>query len=93
MEEEVRVRTPKSGEIPGVVETMLGSNKLRVRCQDGKVRMGRIPGKLRKRVWIRIGDVVLLRPWDIQGEKNGDITWRYTLTEANALKRKGFLAL
>ncbi|MBI4014483.1 MAG: translation initiation factor eIF-1A [Candidatus Aenigmarchaeota archaeon] len=93
MEEEVRVRTPKSGEVPGVVEAMLGANKLRVRCQDGKVRMGRIPGKLRKRVWIRMGDVVLLKPWDIQGETHGDVVWRYTLTEANALKRKGFLAL
>jgi len=93
MEEEVRVRTPRNGEIPAVVETMLGTNKMRVRCQDGTVRMARIPGKLRKRVWIRVGDVVLLKPWAIQGETHGDVTWRYTLTEANALRRKGFLTL
>lgn len=93
MEEYTRTRMPREGEVFGIVESMLGSSRMRVRCQDGKVRLGRIPGKLRKRVWIRVDDVILLKPWSIQGETNGDVAWRYTQTEANVLRRKGALKL
>ncbi len=93
MEEEIRVRMPRQGEILGIVEAMLGANKLKVRCQDGLVRICRIPGKLRKRVWIKEGDVVLVKPWEIQGDKNADIKWRYTGTESGWLRRKGILKL
>ena len=41
-----RVRTPKKGEIPGVVEQIMGHGKLKVRCADGNIRMTRIPGKM-----------------------------------------------
>ncbi|MBS3054233.1 MAG: translation initiation factor eIF-1A [Candidatus Aenigmarchaeota archaeon] len=91
--QEVRIRTPRQGEVLGLVESMLGAGRLRVRCQDGKARLGRIPGKLRKKVWIRIGDYVILKPWDIQGDTNGDVVWRYTSTESNALRRKGILTM
>lgn len=93
MEEEVRVKVPRGKEVLGIVEAMLGANKLRVRCQDGKMRIGRIPGRLRKRVWIKEGDAVLLEPWSIQGDVSGDIVWRYTQTEASALRRKGILKI
>lgn len=93
MEGEVRVRIPKRGEVLGMVESLLGANRLRVRCQDGKIRLGRIPGKLRKRVWIRAGDAVIVKPWELESEDKGDITWRYTSTEANVLRRKGILTL
>jgi len=92
-QQEARVRTPRQGEVLGLVESMLGASRLRIRCQDGKMRMGRIPGKLKKKVWIRLGDYVILRPWDIQGEANGDVVWRYTSTESNTLRRKGILTM
>ena len=90
MEQTERVRIPKKGEVLGIVESTLGASRLRVRCQDGEVRICRIPGKLRKRVWMRIGDVVLVRPWDIQKD-SGDVIWRYRATEAGWLKRKNLL--
>src|SRR3989344_6950503 len=90
---EIRVRMPRKGEILGIVEAMLGANKLKVRCQDGLVRICRIPGKLRKRVWVRERDVVLVVPWEIQGDKNANLQWRYTATEAGWLRRKGILKL
>ncbi len=93
MEEIIRVRMPHSGEVLGVVEAMLGSNRLQVRCSDNKIRMCRIPGKLRKRVWIREGDAVVVEPWSIQGDKSGNIKWRYSPTEAGWLRRKGILKL
>jgi translation initiation factor 1A len=93
MEEEIRVRIARQGEILGVVDAMLGSNKMRVRCQDEKVRICRIPGKLRKRIWIKEGDAVLVKPWSIQGERSGDIVWKYNPTEAAWLRRRNILLL
>lgn len=88
-----RVRMPRGKEILGVIEAMLGTNKLQVRCQDGKIRICRIPGKMRKRIWMRENDAVIVEPWSIQGEKRGDIIWRYSPTEASWLRRKGVLKL
>lgn len=88
-----RVRSPRKGEIPGVVEQILGHGKLKVRCADGKIRLSRIPGKMKKRIWIREGDVVLIKPWDFQSDEKADVIWRYTRTEANWLERRGYLNL
>jgi translation initiation factor 1A len=88
---EFRVKTPRNEEVLGIIESMLGVNKLRVRCQDGKARLCRIPGKMRKKIWMKTGDIVIVKPWDIQGDTRGDIVWRYTMTEANFLRRKGVL--
>ena len=90
MEQVGRVRIPKKGEVFGIVESTLGASRLRIRCQDGELRICRIPGKLRKRVWMRIGDVVLVKPWEIQTD-NGDVIWKYTAAGAGWLKRKGIL--
>ncbi len=86
-----RVRIPKSGEILGTVEMLLGGDKMRVKCEDGNVRICRIPGKLRKREWIKTGDLVLIQPWKAQSNERGDIVFRYTPTQANWLKRKGYI--
>jgi len=42
---------------------MLGADHIMVKCQDGKERLCRIRGKLKRRVWIREGDIVLVSPW------------------------------
>lgn len=93
-EEEIsRTRIPKEGEVLGLVELMLGSDKLRVQCDDGKERIVRIPGKLRKRVWIRVGDIILIQPWKVMTDIRADVIWRYTRTQANWLKKKGYLKI
>jgi translation initiation factor 1A len=91
-EEFTRIRLPQKNdnEILGRVESLLGANKLRVRCMDGVVRLTRIPGKMKKRIWIREGDVVIVVPWSFQNEK-ADIIWKYTGPQVNWLERKGFL--
>ena len=92
MEEEFeKVRVPKENEVLGIVEQMLGGDRMLVICDDGKERICRIPGKLRKRVWIKPGDLILVKPWKIQGDKRGDVVYRYTPTEANWLKRLGYV--
>jgi translation initiation factor 1A len=92
-EEVVRVRIPKGRELLAIVEARLGSNKLRVFCQDEKVRIGRIPGRLRKRMWIREGDVVIVEPWEIQGNERGDVIWKYTKAQTKWLRKNGYLKI
>ena len=50
-----RVRLPRRGEIPGVVEQILGHGKLKVRCADNKTRIIKNSGKMKKRIWIKRG--------------------------------------
>lgn len=86
-----RIRIPRQPEVLGIVEQMLGGDKLKVKCDDGNERICRIPGKFRKRIWIKAGDLVLVGPWKVQAHERGDIIFRYTSTQANWLKRKGFV--
>ncbi|MBN2110560.1 MAG: translation initiation factor eIF-1A [Methanosarcinaceae archaeon] len=87
-----RVRTPRkeNKEVLATVESMLGANRVRLRCMDGIVRMGRIPGSMKKRTWIREGDIVIAVPWDFQDEK-ADVIWKYTRPQVSWLERKGYL--
>ena len=85
-----RIRIPKENEVFGRVEQMLGGDRMLVVCEDGKERICRIPGKLRKRVWIKPGDLILVQPWKIQGDRRGDVIFRYTPTQVNWLKKKGY---
>jgi translation initiation factor 1A len=89
-QQEFRVRLPKPGEIFGKVMQLHGSKHMTVKCADGKLRMCRIPGKLRK-IWVREGDYALVEPWSIEADKKGDITWRYKQVEIDWLKKNGHL--
>lgn len=88
-EEYIRVRLPKKneGELFGIADQLLGASHLKVMCSDGKSRMCRIPGKMKRRMWIREGDLVIVKPWSFQDDK-GDIVWRYTKTQAGYLSRR-----
>merc|ERR1712000_458293 len=39
---------------------MLGNGRLEALCSDGSKRLAHIRGKLRKKVWINQGDIILL---------------------------------
>ena len=77
-EPQMRVRLPRGKEMFAVVEQRLGYNKMYVRCQDNRVRIARVPGKYARRLWIREGDLVIIKPWDIQSEKKCDVVYRFT---------------
>jgi translation initiation factor 1A len=72
----------------GTVEKMLGFDRLLIRFSNGKTRVCRIRGKMKKRVWIREGDVVLVSPWDFDPTK-GDIFYRYTKDQVRELRKMG----
>jgi translation initiation factor 1A len=84
---------PSQGEVLGVVVKLLGFDRILVKCQDGKERLCRIRGKMKRRVWIRESDIVIVSPWDFQSDKRGDVIWRYTHAQAETLRRKGILKI
>lgn len=94
-EELVRVRTPRrnDGEMYGIIIQMLGFDRVRVRCEDGEIRIGRIPGRMKKRVWMRVGDTVILTPWDFQTDQKCDVVYRYRGNELDWLQKKGLLKM
>src|SRR5436189_3804305 len=72
------------------VVKMLGNGRLQAVCFDGESRLAHIRGKLRKKVWINQGDIILLSLRDYQDEK-GDVIMKYSADEARSLKAYGEL--
>jgi translation initiation factor 1A len=86
IEQRVPLPKRKNGEMMAVVEQRLGGGHLRILCEDGKARLGRIPGKIKKRKWIKTGSLVIIKPWDFQDDK-ADVVYRYTPTQVANLSR------
>ena len=84
---------PVANDVLGVATKMLGNDRIMVKCQDGHERLCRIRGKMKRRTWVRQGDIVLISPWDFQSDKRGDVIWRYTRAQAAWLRDKGYLTL
>ncbi len=78
------------GEVFGIANQLLGAARIRVMCEDNVSRMGRITGKMKKKMWIREGDLLILRPWGFQ-EGKADILFRYSRTQAQYLARRSLL--
>ena len=78
------------GEMFALAEEILGGRRVTVLCADGETRMARIPGKMRRRQWVREGDLIIVWPWDFQDSK-ADVKHRYTKTQAMYLSRKQVL--
>ncbi len=89
-EEQHRVMLPRNGEMLGVIIRSLGATNFVVFCSDKNERTCSIPGRLKRRFWIKEGDVVLVKPWVVQSDERGDIIWRYSIMDRNLLKQKGF---
>ena len=88
----IRVKMPnkKVNEMFALASQILGGRRVTVLCEDGETRMARIPGKMRRRQWVREGDLIIVWPWDFQDSK-ADVKHRYTKTQAIYLSRKGVL--
>ncbi len=81
---------PRQGEILGRVIKLTGGDQLIVRCADSQTRQCRIRGKLKRRMWIRENDIVLVSPWDFDNRK-ADILWRYIRAHAEWLEVNNYL--
>ena len=89
-QEEFRIKIPRDKEVIGIIEQRLGGSRMRVKCLDGKVRICRIPGRLKRKLWIREGDVLLIEPWEYDNEK-GDVIFKYQQNQVAWLKKKGYI--
>ncbi|GEM_PF-469790 len=83
---------PAEGQVLCIVERVIGADHVLIRCLDNPdlLRNARIPGKLRRRMWIREGDVVIAEIWDFQPTK-ADVVYRYQRDELKRLIVKGLL--
>jgi len=87
IEEIKNVPLPKNGEVFGFVSSELGGARFLCVCDDGKERICRVPGRLKRDVWVKEGDYVIVKPWDIEGDKHGDIVYRYRPLEVEWLRK------
>jgi len=62
-----------------------------VRCLDGKTRVCRIPGRLKRKLWVRDGDILLIEPWELGGDDKGDVVFKYKPLQADFLRQRGQL--
>ncbi|MEM2759312.1 MAG: translation initiation factor eIF-1A [Nitrososphaerales archaeon] len=81
---------PQQGELLGRVVKLPGGDHVLVKCTDGKVRICRIRGKMKRRMWVRENDVVLVVPWEFQDDK-ADIVWRYIGAHAEWLEKNNYI--
>jgi len=84
---------PSENDVLCIAQKMLGFDRVLVQCQDGHTRVARIRGKMKRRTWIREGDIVLVSPWNTQGDERGEIFWRYTFNQVDLLRREGALII
>ena len=85
---EYRLKMPDQGELVGTVVKIAGATKFFVDCNDGKQRLCAIPGRFRRRFWVKENDVVIVRPWVVQSDVRGDIVWRYSAMDISKLREK-----
>ena len=84
---------PSKNDVLGVVQNMLGFDRVMTKCQDGNVLVRRIRGKMKPRSWMREGGIVPVSPWNFQSEERYEIFWRYTQNQVDEFKQKGILKI
>lgn len=89
---QIRLRLPKKQkkEMFAIAERLMGGSRIHVVCADGKTRLARIPGRMKRRARVRAGDLLIITPWDIQNDK-ADVNYRYTKTQSRILSRRNLL--
>ena len=86
-----RVREPEGKEVLGVVLRKEGGGKYRVYCTDENERICRIPGSKKRGLFVKRDSLVLVEPWDIQGDEKGDIVHSYSNAETRWLEDRDYL--
>src|SRR3989338_9137200 len=90
-EEIRRVKMPRGRQTFGLVDQLLGGTRMRVKCFDSKVRVCRVPGRFKRMLWIRPGDIVLVEPWELSGDDRGDVLFKYSRAQLQYMRSRGML--
>ena len=84
----------RAGKLPSgdmqfaLIREFNGGSRFTALCEDGKTRMVRIPGKLKRRMWCRVNDLILIKPWPVQKDFKSDLVYRYLPAEKRWLYRR-----
>ena len=84
---------PVANDVPGVATRLLDFEGVSMKCRDTHEHLCRIRSEMKKRVWIRIGSVVLVSPWDFQSHKHSDVIWRYGKPQAEWLRKNVYCSI
>ena len=87
----VRARMPKGKQYIGIVEKRLGGSRMYIRSAKGEEILARVPGRMKKYLQIREGDIVILEPWELDDDK-ADLIYKYKPNEIKVLEKKGIMA-
>lgn len=90
-EHQLKVPLPRGNQTLGILVARLGGSRSQVRCLDGKTRVCRIPGRLKRALWVRPGDYLIVEPWEYGGDKKGDIIYKYRKVQMIWLKKRNYL--
>lgn len=74
-----------------IVREFNGGSRFTAFCEDEKTRMIRIPGRLKKKHWVRVNDLIIIKKWMVEGDKKGDLCYRYVKTEREVLLRNNLV--
>ena len=89
-EQKIRVKLPRGKEVFGLIDQRVGAGRMLVKCSDDKIRNCKVPGRLRRALWIREGDYVIVEPWEFDNSK-GNIMFKYSPNQVDKLKEKRML--
>jgi len=85
-----RVRRLREGQVIGKITQRYGGNRMEIRGTDGKLRNCRVPGRYKRRLWLRPGDIVIIEPWKDDDSK-GDVVYKFYPNEINQLRKSGIM--
>ena len=88
VETERELTIKEEGEEYAQVIRLIGDSRLEVQCSDGVKRGAHIRGTLRKKVFINIGDIILVAIREFEQEKC-DVILKYKDDEIRKLKKAG----
>ena len=61
------------GEMFATVTDITGGSRMKAFCEDDKHRMVRIPGRLKKKMWCRVNDIIIVKKWAVQSDEKSDV--------------------
>lgn len=86
-----RIRLPKEPQTLGLVIRRVGGSRMLVKCMDGLERNCKIPGRMKRYLWVRENDIVIVEPWEYTPNEKGDVIFKYTRNQVSHLRKKGLL--
>ena len=83
-------KDPKENQEYAKVTKVNGNRRFSLQCFDGIDRLGICAGNITKRVWINLGDIVLISKWEFQTDDSKcHIVHKYEEDEVKILKSEG----